>query len=55
MSGAEIIALIATLNGLVIEGRRLAVTLDGEELSNDELDMLIDEAILEVEFNRDND
>ena len=55
MTGSEIIGLIASINGLIIEGQKLAVTLNGEELSNEELDQKIDAAILEVEFNRDND
>ena len=55
MTGAEILGIINTLNGLVVAGQKLAVTINGKELTNEELNELIDEARLAIEFNRDND
>jgi len=55
MNPADILAAAQLLNGLVIEGQKLAITLDGEELTNEEIIEKIDEAILEIEMNRDND
>jgi len=50
-----IIQALQTVNGLIIEGQKLAVTLNGKELTNEELEAKIDLAILAIEFNRDND
>ena len=55
MEPAEIVAALALANGLVINGQKLAITLNGKELTNDEIVEKIDLAILEVQMLRDND
>ena len=55
MTPADIIGAMALINGLIINGQKLAVTLGGEELTNDEIINKIDLAILQVQLNRDND
>ena len=50
-----VVQILQTVNGLIIEGQRLAVTLNGREISNEELEDKIDLAILQVEMNRDED
>ena len=55
MSPADILAALTLVNGLVIEGQKIAITLNGEEMSNEELLEYIDEAILQIELLRDND
>jgi len=50
-----VIQILQSVNGLIIEGQRLAVTLNGKELTNEELEAKIDAAILEIQLNRDTD
>lgn len=52
---AEVIGAIRAVNGLIIAGQELKVTLGGKELTDEEINTKIDEAILQVELNRDND
>ena len=55
MNPLLVVQALQTINGLVIEGQKLAVTLNGKELTNEELEDKIDLAILEIQLNRDND
>ena len=55
LTGLQILQILITANGLMINGQKLLVTLGGKELTGDELKDKIAQAIIEVEFNRDND
>jgi len=55
MTPSDVLAALSLINGLIIQGQKLAITLDGEEMTNEELYEYIDEAILQIELNRDND
>ena len=55
MTPADIIGAMALINGLIINGKKLAVTLGGEELTNEEIIEKIEIAKLQVALNRDND
>jgi hypothetical protein len=52
---ADVIAALRAANGLALAVGELRVTLNGAPLTNEEIVDLIDEAILQVELNRDND
>jgi len=55
MTPADILGAMALINGLIINGQKLALTLGGEELTNEQIIEKIDLAILQVELNRDKD
>ncbi len=54
MEPVEIIGLLATINGLIIDGQKLAITLGGKELTNEELAARIDAIKIQIAYNRDN-
>ena len=51
---ADALAILSLLNGLFINGQKLAVTLGGKELSDEELRDILSDVRLRVEANRDN-
>lgn len=55
MAVADFVALLALINGALINGRKLAVTLDGEELTKEEVLQKLDSTALRLAILRDND
>ena len=54
ISPADALAILSVLNGLFINGQKLAVTLGGKELTDEELRDILNNIRLKVEANRDN-
>jgi len=54
MTALQIIQAMQLVNGLVVEGKKLAVTINGED-ATEEMLATIDAAVLQVALNRDND
>ena len=51
---ADALAILSVLNGLFISGQKLAVTLGGKELCDEELRDILSNVRLRAEANRDN-
>lgn len=55
MNPADILAALSIVNGLVINGQKLAITMNGVELNDEQLKAYIESAIVQIELNRDTD